>query len=483
MKVALCTVAMLFLFVAGTFAQKQDQSEGGRNNTMPADGSHSEQRVISHVMSCNPAPCVLSPVQPSNGGFVANATIASNPLNPKELLLGSQNNNCPYPSFLGFYISRDGGSTWELSCMISFAYKGQGYDPDFEPVVGYDRRGTAYIAGFYLIEDDFSSFGFEAIQKSSDGGKTWTEPTPALGRSNSTPGYAWLAVDTSFTSPYVDTVYLAAVLAGPLGNNSINEVVVSHSNDGGATWKQAPVAPLQKYPAGDANTNIAVGSDGTVYLTWVYCDTSPNFCDDNKLHVLFSKSSDGGNTWSEPRLIVTANYIYPLPNTDNVGVADIPIIAVDNSSGPHSGNLYVCMYNWTGCYMRVGVIRSSDSGNTESRPVPVAPVSDTHDQFFPWLSVSPTGLVGVSWLDRRNDPANIDYQAFAAISTDGGLSFSPNIQLTTAFSNPNHNGAGNDWMGNYTGNTWAGPNYFVAAWMDTSNGTTTQDVVGGIRLK
>lgn len=126
------------------------------------------------------------------------------------------------------------------------------------------------------------------------------------------------------------------------------------------------------------------------------------------------------------------------------------------------------------------VIRSSDGGKTWSKPVPVAPASDIHDQFFPSLSVSSAGLVGVSWLDRRNDPNNIDYQAFAAISTDGGLTF-PNTQLTKAFSNPDNNGTGNNWMGDYTGNTWAGGD-FVAAWMDSSNGVDMQEVIGGIRL-
>jgi hypothetical protein len=156
------------------------------------------------------------------------------------------------------------------------------------------------------------------------------------------------------------------------------------------------------------------------------------------------------------------------------------VIAVDNSNGPYAGNLYVAMYTWTGTYLRVQVIRSTDGGNTWSNPVPLAPKTDTHDQFFPAISVSPTGLVGVSWLDRRNDPANIDYQAFAAFSNDGGQSFQRNWQLTTAFSNPDTNGAYN-WMGDYTGNTFAGEN-FIAAWMDSSNGADMQEVVGGIRL-
>jgi hypothetical protein len=169
-----------------------------------------------------------------------------------------------------------------------------------------------------------------------------------------------------------------------------------------------------------------------------------------------------------------------LPNTKGERVFNYPVIGVDNSNGPHAGNLYVAMYTWTGTYMRVQVVRSTDGGNTWSKPVPVAPPTATHDQFFPTLSMSPKGLVGVSWLDRRNDPANINYQAFAAISTDGGKSFQPNWQLTQAFSNPDINGAGS--MGDYTGNTWAGGK-FIAAWMDSSNGVDMQEVVGGVRLK
>jgi hypothetical protein len=96
--------------------------------------------------------------------------------------------------------------------------------------------------------------------------------------------------------------------------------------------------------------------------------------------------------------------------------------------------------------------------------------------------VSSTGKVGVSWLDRRNDPKNIDYQAFAAISTDGGQSFGANWQLTKAFSNPRNNGSLNNWMGDYTGNTWTGDT-FIAAWMDSSNGVDMPGEVGGIHLK
>jgi hypothetical protein len=106
--------------------------------------------VKSDRFNCSPAPCVLPPTQASEGGNpVTNTPIVSNPLNPKHLLLGSVDGNCPPPSVLGFHLSRDGGSTWSRTCMPSIITKGRVWWPTFEPSVGYDRNGVAYIAGFY----------------------------------------------------------------------------------------------------------------------------------------------------------------------------------------------------------------------------------------------------------------------------------------------------------------------------------------------
>jgi Neuraminidase (sialidase) len=279
-------------------------------------------------------------------------------------------------------------------------------------------------------------------------------------------------------------VYVSGVMWSEQGHR--NQVLVSHSNDGGDTWTQAAVDSVQQSPEEDDFTRMAVGKDGTVYVTWMHC-RGKNGGDGSGLcptvHFMLSKSADGGNTWSSPQEMATVNmpHYWWLPNTSpNLRVYNYPVIGVDKSDGKYSGNLYVAMYAWTGAYLRVQVIRSTDGGTTWSQPVPLAPKSDTHDQFFPSISVSSAGLVGVSWLDRRNDPNDINYQAFAAISTDGGQTF-PNTQLTQAFSNPDTNGAYN-WMGDYIGNTWIGGK-FIAAWMDSSNGVDMQEVVGGVRLK
>ena len=202
----------------------------------------------------------------------------------------------------------------------------------------------------------------------------------------------------------------------------------------------------------------------------------------------FSKSTDGGNTWSAPSVITTAPlapdangccYYGALPNTSE-RVSNIPVIGVDNSTGPHKGNLYVAFYKWTGTQIRVYVATSTDGGTTwTSRPIVAS--TFTHDQFFPWLNVGSAGQIGVSWLDRRNDPANVSYEAFAAFSGNGGVSYPKSFQLSTALSNPFNDGFGGTFMGDYTGNAWAGFTLYVT-YTDTTTGDA-QDFLVGEKLK
>ncbi|HXR15167.1 MAG TPA: sialidase family protein [Terriglobales bacterium] len=424
-------------------------------------------------LTCSPAPCVLPPSQASEGGStVTDPLIVANPMDVKDLLLGSVDFNCPEPSSVGFHLSRDGGSTWKrVECMPVIDKGGYVYWPGGEPSVGYDHKGNAFIGGGYGDSEDMG-YGFFAIQKSADDGTHWGKPVIALnsGASQYAPYDTWMTVDAVAGSPRANSLYVSGIVGL---SETEDDVLVSHSTDGGATWKQVVAHQTQNSPGGDASTGMAVGKDGTVYLTWMYCREVACFA----AHVMFSKSTDGGNTWSAAQRIAGGMpQSWQLPNTGEA-VYNYPAIGIDDSDGPYSGNLYVAMYTWTGTYLQVQMIRSTDGGSSWSEPLPVAPRSDTHDQFLPSLSVSPTGEVGVSWLDRRNSPPDIDYQAFAAISADGGRSFQRNWQLTKAFSNPKLNG-----IGEYSGSTWAGED-FIAAWIDSSNGVDMQEVVGGVRLK
>jgi hypothetical protein len=436
-------------------------------------------------LNCSPAPCPLPPTLASEGTGANNfAPVAVNPRNPRQVIVGSQDFNCGYLSPVGFHVSSDAGATWNTTCLTSFSEFGREWEPLSLPLVGYDLKGTAYIAGYYQDTDtgDYSLIG---IETSADG-VTWSTPTAALGSGNSEVFFADLAVDQTESSPYANSVYVLGVnIAG-----AAPQVLISGSRDGGSTWNTAQVAKAPNN-AWEFNPSLAVAADGTLYAAWMHClRVGEGDCTNSIGYMVFSKSVDGGASWSQPKLVMSVHEVPSLcgcwdfggiPNT-TVVATNTPALGVDDSSGPYSGRLYATMFQWTGAYMQVQVIHSTNGGNTWSKPVPVAPPNETHDQFFPWLSISPTGLVGVSWFDRRNDPANVDYQAYAAISSNGGESFQPNVQLTTAFSNPDNNVI-DDGLGFYAGNTWDGPDYFIAAWMDTSDGINSQDYVGGIRLK
>jgi len=201
------------------------------------------------------------------------------------------------------------------------------------------------------------------------------------------------------------------------------------------------------------------------------------------------------------------------------------------------------MYNYdtTAKQLQVVVVTSSSGATTWGLPVRVSPVS-INDEFFPWITVNSVGKIGATWLDRRNDSANVNYQAFSALSHNGGALFGAtgnvdtagkavtwvggdqfgdlsdgdtitikgvnytvatvnsltsitlstsagkqtnvvftgysNVPLTPNLSNPNNDGFGGIFMGDYTGNYFQG-NTIFASWMDNGSTSTMIDLVGG----
>ena len=126
----------------------------------------------------------LRPLRAS--GTVTDTPIVANPLNRDDLLLGSVDYNCGQESDVGFHLSRDGGSTWErVECMAAITTKQNNYLALDEPSVGYDRNGTAYIAGIYFNVEEFGGQGLVAVQKSTDG-THWSKPVVALRRPGQT---------------------------------------------------------------------------------------------------------------------------------------------------------------------------------------------------------------------------------------------------------------------------------------------------------
>ena len=434
-------------------------------------------------LTCSPAPCVFPNVNASQSSVLANETpVIINPKNASQILTGANDYACP--AIQGFYFSTDGGTSWNRACLSLLS----GASGDGDPGVGFDLNNVAYATGI-----DAMSAGNTVIvySKSTNQGVTWSPVKQAVANlfSGGIADKPWLEIDTNPTSPTKNALYISVT---QFATNNNSTITVSHSTNGGSTWSKAiAVDATQTYPSVDQFSDMAIGKDGTVYVSWMRCTANGTSgdCGGTTATMFFSKSTDGGNTWSAPKAITTAKlasdpnfccFYGQLPGAAEERVSNIPVIAIDNSTGTHAGNLYVAYYTWTGTQMKVFVAVSNNGGTTWTKK-PVAPSTATHDQFFQWVNVNKSGQVGVSWDDRRDDPSNLNYESFMAVSSNGGTSYGANVDLSAAPSDPLNDGFGGFFIGDYTGNAWNSASALYVTYTDTTTGID-QDFLVGERL-
>ena len=77
------------------------------------------------------------------------------------------------------------------------------------------------------------------------------------------------------------------------------------------------------------------------------------------------------------------------------------------------------------------LIRSTDGGRTWSPKVRVNHDAAGHDQSMPNVAVDERGAVYVAWYDRRDAAYGDSVNAYAAVSRDGGVTFGPDMRLSS----------------------------------------------------
>jgi hypothetical protein len=427
-------------------------------------------------LTCGPAPCVLPNVQVSQSSFILPSSLSLDPADSQHLVTGESDLTCS-----SVYVSNDGGGTWTTNCSKAGGWAAYAFGPRGE------IKGTGTGPDRSCAPDcDENVLQFST---SSDNGVTWSNPVRSAPHAL---GFgvvdASISIDNNPSSPRYGSIYVSGTQFGDAPLNTA--IGVSHSTDNGATWKLIAVDSPQKAPLEDSHSRMTIGGDGTVYVTWLRCAVggSGTSCPGKPATLFFSKSTDGGNTWSAPTQMGSPMLVPNNPQCGSIVIENLPntcwfsqnepVIAIDNSGGAFSGRLYATFYNWTGTFMQVVAVNSIDGGSTWSAPVPVAPASDTHDQFSPAISVSDSGMVGVTWLDRRKDPANLKYQPFAGFSRDGGASFFKNVPLSATASNPGISQTGFTYP---VVNVWSG-NTLNVLWDDTRTGSILA-WFGGVVIK
>ncbi len=172
----------------------------------------------------------------------------------------------------------------------------------------------------------------------------------------------------------------------------VTGIVFSRSTDGNQTWSP-PIA----LAGGNVQGSVpGVAPDGTVYVVFgrniFYGPTSGT--------IEFVKSTNGGVSFSPPAVAANITAIpFRFSNSWFRTPASLPAFAVS----PVDGNLYIAWADYRHNDADIYFARSTNGGVSWSTPVRLNddPLSNGIDQFQPQVSVAPNGRVAVMWFDRR----------------------------------------------------------------------------------
>jgi hypothetical protein len=210
----------------------------------------------------------------------------------------------------------------------------------------------------YQEWDDFGSGGQIFMNRSTDGGLTWSSPAAPAGGPTGLGGQPVAQPNGNVVVPYE---------GGP-GISSFR------STDGGTTWQAAvPVASVTEHGvAGNLRTyplpSAEVDAAGNVYVVWQDCRFRLG-CTSND--IVMSTSTDG-LTWTSPARI-------PIDATTSGADHFIPGIGVDRSTSGGTARLALGYYyypvaacNTSTCDLTVGFVSSTNGGATWTQPRRVA---------------------------------------------------------------------------------------------------------------
>jgi hypothetical protein len=378
----------------------------------------------------------------------------------------------------------------------------------------------------YVYEEWMGCKGI-AFARSTDGGRAFGEPisVPGSGGSNVN---AW---DPAVAVAPDGTVYAAFMVS----KNADWYPMVARSDDHGVSFAEVSAVPPADHKNWGDRDFIAVGPDGTVYVTWDYGPerTSVTYlCASNgscafatgDLNVVMQTSTDRGMSWSrqshvspgfpasggdsgpmvvEPsgridvlyqgyRITNTTTYAmdpafsYFTASTDQGKTWSAPV-RVGGSGGTMSlsewwidgdigidsaGTLYATWDTQTAHHDIGWLSFSTDHGNTWSTPLQV-PLDRLNLPHIIEVAGGGAGRAYVSWLSSSSPQGYAEY--LRAFSVTRGWLTAP-VQVSTAF------GDTSIWPGDTTGISTLSPNDVVLSWGSATPTTQKKSEIWGANV-
>jgi hypothetical protein len=396
-------------------------------------------------------------------------SVAVNPTNPNNIVIVT---NVDFPEAGMFAaVSLDGGLTWSTRLIGDNDNLGAAC---CDPSLSFDEYGNLFLTYLYNVGNSVP------IALSTDGGLHFY-------------------LIANIAKPSKQNLSLSGERRGlfrfvdqPTIVSGEDEVWVVFNGGGPMVATGAPVTGLGQVgsfitPEVVPGTNnctygdVAIGPSGEVMQV---CALTESGQGGGKIFVNVDPDGLGPAGFSD-RVFVTDTHVGGfdfIPAQPDRSVDAEPGLAWDRTGGPYQGRVYL-VYTFENPNesnsMDIYVRYSNDEGSTWSAPVKVNDDNTRNSHFLPKISLDPTtGNLAVVWYDCRNDLGaggagdtdgvpNDDAQFWGAFSTDGGQTFTTNIQISAGTSNSHDSGNGIDY-GDYTGLSFYG-GIAHPSWADNSN--------------
>ncbi len=169
-------------------------------------------------------------------------------------------------------------------------------------------------------------------------------------------GEPYLAID-----PNNQQHLVAAWMGFKIGQGIV--IKTKYSNDGGTTWSTLNEIPHISGAIASADVSLEYDSNGNLFICYVDYENQ-NFTQGD---LIVRKSTDGGITWGNAMIAAS------ISDCPDKLCIDRPWIAIDNSTGPNNGAIYVTSINANQPTLVVPpyhsyMVASSDGGVTFSNP-------------------------------------------------------------------------------------------------------------------
>ena len=391
-------------------------------------------------------------------GDAANeCSISVDPTNLSKMTIAWRQFNDVTSNFrqAGWGFTTDGGTTWTFPGVL----ENNVFRSD--PVTNSNEIGQF----FYLsLQSDVNlSFFCDDLWRSTSGGQSWSLLSGERGGGGG--DKQWFTIDKT-NGPGHGFQYQSDDGINCSGGG----VEFQRSTNGGVTWQSPiviPHAPIYGTLDVDTNGNLFIGGEGSTF----YCVRSSN-----------AQIGTQTPTFDRSTAVNMGGFIGS-GGINPAGLDGMVFLAVDRSGTATNNNIYMLASVVPSGRSTTDVmfVRSTDGGVTFSTPRKINddPVNPSKWHWFGTLSVAPNGRIDSVWYDTRNAANNTDSQLFYSWSTDGGVTWAPNVAVSNSFNPfegyPNQSKIG-DYITIVSDNTGANVAYSATFNFNTSRGQHEEDV-------